>query len=109
MTPAQSAGLEQRARELLAAEYKAAGRVYLGDAIAIRAIVAALSAPAADGWRPIESAPEGGEVVLLCDAYGNRWSDCSPGVPANGCGYPAILWQPLPAAPQSQGEGGGDV
>jgi len=54
---AQSAGLEQRARELLAAEYKAAGRVYLGDALAIRAIVAALAAaPAADGvpeseWR----------------------------------------------------------
>jgi hypothetical protein len=57
-----SAGLEQRARELLAAEYERAGydcnatairegvRTGDNDKWALRAIVAALAAPAADGW-----------------------------------------------------------
>lgn len=49
-------------------------------------------------WRPIESAPWD-EVVLLCDANGNRWTDCAPGHPANGCGMPAIAFMPLPAPP----------
>lgn len=72
MTPAQSAELEQRARELLAREYereymrlgaddvRIAERLnLLEDRMAVRAIVAALAAaPAADGWMPIESAPK---------------------------------------------------
>ena len=101
---AQSAGLVER---LLAAADSYDGRgVNVGEMMReAAAAIAALAAPAADGWRPIAEAPKDSEVVLLCDTHGNRWSDCFPGVPANGCGYPAILWQPLPAAPQAQGEG----
>lgn len=47
-------------------------------------------------WMPIESAPKDSRVVLLCDARGNRWCDCSPGLPENGCGFPAIAWRELP-------------
>lgn len=50
-------------------------------------------------WQPIDSAPKDGAVVLFCDERGNRWTDCSPGRFANGCGSPPVYWQPLPPPP----------
>ena len=51
-------------------------------------------------WRPISTGPNGSdEVVLLCDANGNRCADCWPGLPVNGCGYPAVAYMPTPAPP----------
>lgn len=52
----------------------------------------------AQAWQPIDTAPIG-EVVLLCDARGNRWTDCSAFLPDNGCGLPAKWWMPLPEPP----------
>jgi hypothetical protein len=54
-----------------------------------------------NGWQPISTARQG-EVVLFCDARGNRWSDCSPDMwHRNGCGYPPTHWRPLPPPPPS--------
>lgn len=51
-------------------------------------------------WKPIETAPEG-QVILLCDGRGNRWTDLydETGEYVNGCGLPPIWWTPLPEPP----------
>lgn len=100
-------GLEQHARELLAAEYKAAGRVYLGDAIAIRAIVAALAAaPAADG---VLSDAQCDAIYYALDAWARDLDSYDFGLPmvvGDGVdGGRKVIRDALAAAPQTQGEG----
>lgn len=47
-------------------------------------------------WQPLATLPLDGQVVLFCDAGGNRWTDCAPSDwRLNGCGRPPILWMPL--------------
>jgi hypothetical protein len=54
----------------------------------------------ASPWRNLKSAPSG-EVIMFCDARGNRWIDVHPGHPANSLGYPPTCWMPLPEGPSS--------
>lgn len=54
----------------------------------------------ASPWRKLETAPRG-EVIMYCDARGNRWIDVHPGHPANSLGYPPTCWMPLPDGPSS--------
>ena len=83
--------LEQRARELLAAEMDAnertftarqvrAGSTDLGEwvSIPLRAIEAALRLPAGADWRPIETAPKDGTKILI-------WRD--------GWDYAPVAWR----------------
>lgn len=53
-------------------------------------------------WLPIETAPTD-ELILLCDEYGNRWTDCYD-VPyiANRWVSPPTRWQPVPAPPKEK-------
>jgi len=127
---AHSAGLEQRARELLAREYKGDAdsqtrilRGHLDDGPAIRAIIAALAAaPAADGWIAVsDRLPTGWEhVEVFPDPRDREHIYYAPidggtnGVKAgrwylnDASGYDNEIrvthWR-TPAAPQAQGEG----
>ena len=72
---------EQRARELLAKELDSVGRDFVASEVrkgntpsvatgaALRAIARALEQPASaagvEGWRPIESAPRDGRMIVL--------------------------------------------
>lgn len=114
MTTPQSAGLEQRARELLAAEYERAGydcnatairegvRTGDNDKWALRAIEAALAAPAADGVLR--------EVAHDFAIWLNKWRASLPD-DARAESYSLhnrlnqVAWET--AAPQAQGEGDG--
>lgn len=118
--------VEQRARELLAAEYARRGSpryadeirdtelVDFGDddiAVAVRAIIAAL----APQWQPIESAPKDTVTEILAwDGYDmrvTRW--CFPYKGHPGAWYESedryeklfwepTHWQPLPAPPEER-------
>lgn len=122
--------LEQRARELLAAEYRDSDPDY-ADAIlsgepiqdeeetAIRAIEAALRLSAGADWQPIETAPKDGSAFLGCsdhmldteghplmwacrfDGYMGYFRSNTDHEPL----YDLTHWQPLPAAPTLADEG----
>ena len=117
--------LEQRARELLAAEYHKRG--WTGVAIAIDrgvltalseaeragliAIEAALRLSAGADWQPIETAPHDrpcivtngvavGEANWFKDDDGWWWAQTDPTDAHDGRVYEPTHWQPLPAAPR---------
>jgi len=133
---AQSAGLVERLRTLAQAMY-GDGDEWNAYDLLHDAADALAAAPAADGWRPIETAPEG-EVVLVGwrderDDFAEHhtmdvldegvWHDheehvqwaeavAPPGSVLPPQTAPYRWWRaipPLPAAPQAQGEGNGDA
>ena len=109
---AQSAGLEQRARELLAAEYERDGVTFVPDCLrhdsqltlveqrAIRAIVAALAAPAADGVIVPRELLEQLDSALMWDLHRRPYRHRVAQQKLIG-----LIREYAPAAPQAQGEG----
>ena len=99
-------------------EIEAGNRNGFDSQTAIRAaLTAALTAMPGQGWRPIETAPKDGKLLLLCATPG-RWVEKKNVVLAgywgrNGWvaqhgGHPlsfATHWQPLPSPPPAQENG----
>lgn len=53
-------------------------------------------------WRPIDTVPNTGQVVLFCDPLGNRWTGCAYDWNEPVCGMPASSWVPLPPPPSAK-------